>query len=177
MRTMLKLALSAAAVAATSPALAGTYTFSFTPSQALLGTPYSGSGIFTTSDTALTVNNQTAFAITGITGTINGSAINNVAGPSYGNYFTTGGYFLDGSGVNITTANGMSLNFFNQSSNNIYRVNGINPFSTFFVNATSSAVVASAVPEPASWAMMIGGFGIVGGSLRRKRKVATLSFA
>lgn len=29
------------------------------------------------------------------------------------------------------------------------------------------------VPEPATWAMMIAGFGVVGGSLRRKRKVAT----
>ena len=31
----------------------------------------------------------------------------------------------------------------------------------------------SAVPEPASWAMMIGGFGIVGAALRRRRSVAT----
>lgn len=29
---------------------------------------------------------------------------------------------------------------------------------------------ASAVPEPAAWAMMIGGFGLVGGSLRRARE-------
>ena len=28
---------------------------------------------------------------------------------------------------------------------------------------------AAAVPEPASWAMMIGGFGLVGGMLRRRR--------
>lgn len=44
---------------------------------------------------------------------------------------------------------------------------------------SSSATLAippatSAVPEPASWALMIGGFGIVGGSLRRRKsKVAT----
>jgi len=32
------------------------------------------------------------------------------------------------------------------------------------------------VPEPASWAMMVGGFGVVGGALRARRK-ATVSFA
>jgi hypothetical protein len=32
------------------------------------------------------------------------------------------------------------------------------------------------VPEPASWAMMVGGFGVVGGALRGRRK-ATISFA
>jgi hypothetical protein len=28
------------------------------------------------------------------------------------------------------------------------------------------------VPEPATWAMMIGGFGLVGGALRRRRAIA-----
>jgi hypothetical protein len=31
---------------------------------------------------------------------------------------------------------------------------------------------AGAVPEPASWAMMVGGFGAIGGALRRRRKAA-----
>jgi len=35
----------------------------------------------------------------------------------------------------------------------------------------------SAVPEPASWAMMIGGFGMVAGSMRAKRARARVSFA
>lgn len=32
-----------------------------------------------------------------------------------------------------------------------------------------------ATPEPASWAMMIGGFGVIGGAMRRRRKVAALA--
>jgi hypothetical protein len=37
-------------------------------------------------------------------------------------------------------------------------------------------VNGGAVPEPASWAMMLGGFGLVGGVLRSRRK-ASVSFA
>lgn len=36
------------------------------------------------------------------------------------------------------------------------------------------AAATAAVPEPASWAMMIGGFGLVGGAMRLRRK--TLAF-
>lgn len=36
---------------------------------------------------------------------------------------------------------------------------------------------AGAVPEPATWAMMIGGFGLIGASMRRRQKAAKVSFA
>jgi hypothetical protein len=36
---------------------------------------------------------------------------------------------------------------------------------------------AGAVPEPATWAMMIGGFGVVGGTIRRRRVSPRVSFA
>jgi len=41
--------------------------------------------------------------------------------------------------------------------------------------ANSVQVTSQSIPEPASWAMMIGGFGLVGGALRSRRRVA-LSF-
>jgi hypothetical protein len=34
---------------------------------------------------------------------------------------------------------------------------------------------AVGVPEPASWAMLIAGFGLVGGTMRRQRKVAAVA--
>ncbi|MBY0520051.1 MAG: PEPxxWA-CTERM sorting domain-containing protein, partial [Sphingomonas sp.] len=37
--------------------------------------------------------------------------------------------------------------------------------------------VTPAVPEPATWAMMIGGFGIVGGAMRRRSAKPTLATA
>jgi hypothetical protein len=39
-------------------------------------------------------------------------------------------------------------------------------------NVTSSAEWSPAVPEPASWAMMIAGFGLIGTSLRHRRRLA-----
>lgn len=38
-----------------------------------------------------------------------------------------------------------------------------------FDNFEFGELVASAVPEPASWALMIAGFGLVGGTIRRRR--------
>lgn len=37
----------------------------------------------------------------------------------------------------------------------------------------SGGPVTAAVPEPASWAMMLAGFGVIGGAMRRRRAVRT----
>ncbi len=42
---------------------------------------------------------------------------------------------------------------------------------------TAGAPSVAAVPEPATWAMMIGGCGMVGGSMRYRRRKTTVSFA
>lgn len=36
-------------------------------------------------------------------------------------------------------------------------------------------ILASAVPEPASWALLVGGFALVGGAMRRKKPVRVLA--
>lgn len=158
-----------------APASAAQFVFSFTTNEQLLGGPVTGSGIFTTSDTAMTVNGQTAYAIISITGTVNGSAIVAPTAASYGNYFTTGPSFLDGSGVRFNTAAGTNVAFFNQSNNGRYRVNTISPGGSSFVTATSAAVAAP-VPEPATWLLMFLGFGGIGLALRR-RSQAVHAFA
>ena len=45
-------------------------------------------------------------------------------------------------------------------------------FTALFDPATISVVNASAAPEPASWAMMIGGFGLAGAAVRRRARIA-----
>ncbi len=48
--------------------------------------------------------------------------------------------------------------------------------SFFRLDAISVSMISGAVPEPAAWAMMIGGFGLVGASLRRRRTKVTVSY-
>ena len=43
-------------------------------------------------------------------------------------------------------------------------------------DSTLAVTVASSSPEPASWAMMLGGFGLIGGAMRDRRKAA-ITFA
>jgi hypothetical protein len=46
-----------------------------------------------------------------------------------------------------------------------------------FHSATSQSQVLTAVPEPATWAMMIAGFGLVGGVARRRQRSTTVVYA
>ena len=154
--------------AASTPAIAAEYNFNLVTNQPLFGGSVTGSGIFTTSNVATVVGGQTAFAITSITGTVNGSAINAPTTTTYGNYFTTGQSFLDGSGIQFFTAAGNDIRFFYQDTASRYRVNTFSPGSSSFVTATSSLVAG--VPEPATWLMMIGGFGAVGAGMRHRRR-------
>jgi hypothetical protein len=48
-------------------------------------------------------------------------------------------------------------------------------FTNDFIAVRNISLIAGAVPEPASWAMMIVGIGLVGGFLRRGRRKAALS--
>lgn len=46
---------------------------------------------------------------------------------------------------------------------------GTYQLTDFYSGAPISLVISNAVPEPATWAMMIGGFGVVGGAFRMRR--------
>ncbi len=173
-KSLMLLTAATALAAIAVPANAAQYNFTFVTSTPLFGGSVNGSGIFTTSNVATTVGGRTAFAITSITGMVNGSAIN-APGGSYGNYFTTGGTFLDGSGIQFFTQAGNDIRFFYQDTVSQYRVNTFSPGSSSYVTVTTSPV-AAAVPEPATWAMMIGGFGMIGFAARRRRNMA-VSFA
>ncbi len=73
------------------------------------------------------------------------------------------------SGTFTATSTATDLRFTFQNDPGIFRLDAVS------VNLISGA---GAVPEPAAWAMMIGGFGLAGAALRRRRKAAkvTVSF-
>ena len=70
------------------------------------------------------------------------------------------------SGYNIYTLTGLGnfkgLSFFNNND----------PAGVRFQNMSYNSVTVNAVPEPATWGLMLAGFGIVGGALRHRRRIA-----
>jgi len=163
---------------ATFPADAAQFNFTFmTTSLPFGGTPQNGSGIFTTSDTAMTIEGRNAFAITGITGQINGVNISGLTPfatsliPTY-YYFTEGPTFLSGTGVNFNAGDFQNIKFYAPSATpGTYLIQGN---GTIIANVTAtSSPAASAVPEPTTWGMMLLGFGAMGYSMRRRSKVET----
>lgn len=66
---------------------------------------------------------------------------------------------------------------------NIYNLSGLgnfkglsffdnnDPSGVRFMNLSYNSVVGNGVPEPAAWAMMLAGFGLVGGAVRRRAKL------
>ena len=79
----------------------------------------------------------------------------------------------------LTLANG-STPFFGLIDSTGFRALSIDAAGgpTFAIDGLSYASTpAGAVPEPATWAMMIGGMGVVGGAMRRRRVSAEVSFA
>ena len=97
-----------------APASAAMFIFNSDTTSTLFG---GGSqtigGTFTTADTPVDRFGFTGLAITGITGTINGSAITglyNIPNKPY-YYITSGPTFFDGSGVRFNTASATNIAF------------------------------------------------------------------
>lgn len=179
------LALSAMAAFASTPASAAVFNFSFDTTSTLFGGPNQTiRGTFTTLDTPVDRFGFSGLAITGIAGTINGVAISGLfdapGNPTY-YYLTSGPTFLDGSGVRFNAGAATNIAFFHQDgvAPDVYRVNGNGTISAFGPATSSLAVTPGAVPEPATWALLLAGFGAIGFAMRRRNsKVATsVSFA
>ncbi len=170
------LAVSALAIVASTSASAEVYNFNFSGTGLFFGEPLVGSGTLTTNGMSQvsSLNGHTYQSITGITGTFNGSQITGLANVSGSNnlFYLTGPFFVDGNGLGFSTATGSAVNLF-VTTDTRYRLNA-GGLSTGFVTASASA--ATAVPEPAAWAMMIGGFGAIGVAARRRRRT-TVAFA
>ncbi|QQV77564.1 PEP-CTERM sorting domain-containing protein [Sphingomonas aliaeris] len=176
MKMMTYLAAASFMASVAVPASAAEFNFSFTTTSLPFGgTPQNGSGIFTTSDTAMTIEGRNAFAITGIMGQINGVNISGLTPfatsliPTY-YYFTEGPTFLSGTGVNFSAGGFPSIKFYAPSATpGTYLIQGN---GTIIANVTAtSSPAASAVPEPASWGMMLLGFGAMGYAMRCRSKV------
>jgi PEP-CTERM motif len=110
------------------------------------------------------------------------NSITYTAGSASGGSYTVFGYDVAGNLTGSTLVNA-------GSGYNVFTVNGIGNFAGLlfganddpaglrFMNFSYDTVASGAVPEPATWAMMIFGFGIVGFAMRRRSSSVRVSFA
>lgn len=86
---------------------------------------------------------------------------------------TAGAYTLNiglGGGLFTYTVDGHSSSFDANGSTQISSVilQGYNSGNSYDIHWDNLNATSGAVPEPASWALMVGGFGLVGGAMRRR---------
>ena len=92
----------------------------------------------------------------------NGGLVGQIAGENFLGVYTPLSFTVAGIGNDLLTIEGFSSS-------------GYNRFDHVSVVQTDAPPTSGAVPEPASWALMLGGFGLVGGTLRARRR--TIAFA
>ena len=163
---------AAVVICAAAPASAAQYLFNFS-GNGFFGGTLNGSGTLTTDDISFVnaLNGYTAQHITGISGTFNGSAITGQAPGTFGAndlFYLTGPFFVDGNGLSFKTASGIMGNLF-ITNDTSYRVNTQGAGLLTGLVTASASPVAAAVPEPATWAMMLIGFAGIGLAFRRRR--------
>lgn len=52
----------------------------------------------------------------------------------------------------------------------------VTPTGTFFTRDVRLGVIGGGIPEPATWAMMLGGFGLIGAAMRGRTRMTCASF-
>jgi hypothetical protein len=191
MKTIKILALAAAsAMVLAAPAMAATITYTLTGNfQGTLNgqafdtfATFTGVGDTNTFD-GTTVQLSSLKAVAGgvtYTSLSQGYAFNN-QGNGLSGFGTASGFdFLGFTGLStaydVNTAIGATPLTYAYGGQPFPTDNGTAAFSGAS-NVIFSASVAGAVPEPATWAMMICGVGMVGGAMRRRRVSTKVSFA
>lgn len=117
-------------------------------------------------------NNGTGLIITVLNApsvALRGGGWNFIDTQKSGPAFVVSGGAVTFADAQYTRANGDYLYFGGFGGYSPELVNG--EFSVDYITSTPNTFAAAA-PEPASWAMMIGGFAVVGGAMRRRRKSA-----
>lgn len=169
-----------------APAAASVFAWDFA------GSGYTASGTFVVNDANSISNplpcaacaNGPGYLVTGITGSINGAAITGLASPNtfFFNdnrfYYQTTNGALDALGIAFNTSSDTFKIFAGDYSGHVdqtfllvtgdTRINFEHPIDGH------ANLISGPVPEPATWALMIAGFGFIGSALRRMRRQRAL---
>lgn len=165
MRTIIAAAaLAVGAIGLAAPANAQSYSFSLTFGD------QSGAGKLTTASDA----SAGPSLVTSIDGTLDGQAITLLPPSSYAgndNLLSAFSPFFSVGGLSFTAGN-QTYNLYNAFGTPVGctpSIPGCDVPVTFSLNAATPAV-----PEPATWLLMLSGFGAIGFSMRRRRQGALL---
>ncbi|MDB5194890.1 MAG: hypothetical protein JWO84_74 [Parcubacteria group bacterium] len=163
----------------------------FNYSSTNLAAPFTAFLDFTLGDTP--VVGLDGFAMVAVTGNVDGDSItglvNNPNSPgvttafnfNYDNIGWLGPNFVSNNGALVKGASTNIYNFFSQLPATTTVINGTagsgyqiykatSDGSVYLANSVGNASVSVAVPEPATWALMLVGFGGLGAALRANRK-------
>ena len=177
MRKLLGAATAASALLAAMPAQAGHFIGVYTTFG---GAPTTATIHFTTDDATNSVGGHDVLSISG---SVDGDAIAAlVANPNqpgvatsadgmwnYDNVYFDANPQLDTWGLLFTTASGGEYNLYGNAPSNFTLYASAN--GQFGANSTGTFDIA-AVPETATWAMMLVGFGAMGVAMRRRSAVS-----
>jgi hypothetical protein len=84
---------------------------------------------------------------------------------------TTISYSNGNNFIGLRATDGANVYYgFAYTTDNILNSYGFETTPGATITATVAGASAGAVPEPASWAMMLGGFGVIGGAMRARRR-------
>ncbi len=168
-------AVAAAALMQVTAAHAAVLDWSFTAFNGL-----SGSGTFTANQDG---GDPAVFHVTSATGMIGGEAVTLSGYDSADNIaFPTSPVVIDTLGIGFATSGGLFYNLYEDFGNvgpayacqSAYCIEGPNTFDQLAANVQSVptlSITLEAVPEPATWAMMVVGVGVLGAALRHRRKL------
>lgn len=159
--------IAIAGVAMASNASAATYVFNLTGDK---------TANFTINTEAMKpVLDGTTYQYNSVKGTFQGFATT-ASSIRFYDSGSSGGFRVDALN-NSVLIDAFGPQLFSSSSNNL--VFNLGNFSLTNAGAGSLrlSITAAAVPEPATWAMMLLGFGMVAGAARYRRRSANVSFA
>jgi hypothetical protein len=170
MRTINVILAAALAVGSAMPAVATLYRFDVTdPDATLSGMPMSPYTFYLDSDPTPDSFDEVSFTVSGLT--YSHTYSDNVTLDTF-TFFTAD--FLGGFQDLENVYEGAVL--FTGTTEHPHFKTGTFAIDDFLVGGsvtiTDLSAPPAAVPEPASWALMLGGFGLVGGAMRRRVGVA-----
>lgn len=183
-RNTLLIGASTAVLSLTAlPSQAATFLWSYTATS---GTIAFASGTFTTSDT---VNGVGGYDVTGVTGQVDGDVLTGmIANPNqpntatsplglfyYDNNFFAGAPSFTTAGLLFTSGGGVEYNLWADNASTYQLWRGAPGQGWTNTSVGTFAVQAAGVPEPAIWAFMIAGFGMIGAVLRQRRAAMTVA--